>query len=395
MKAIVFGCGKIARGFVGQLLFQSGFQITFVDVNKLLVESLNRAGKYYVNVMGEEKKSQWISNFHCLTLDDVDAIAEELVTADIAFTAVGGKNLKSLGSAIASAYQKIEHRMNNRALTIITCENWKNPARELEQIILDNLAGSNCASSFCKHIGVSEAAVLRSGVEATEEIRKIDTYAVSVTSYWELPVNEDRIVGAPVHVQGIRYQKDFDTFLQRKIYTFNTTNATIAYIGILKGYQLLKDAANDPEIVELVEEVHKEINPAIAAQLNADMEDQIAFSQKALKKYQDKSVADFLERHARDPLRKLGPEDRIVGVIRLVERQGISYTGLATTLAAAIFYPLQNESDESAVELENMRKEHGVLYVLKKVCGIDNDEKIAQIVQERVDWLRKKGWLHE
>ena len=31
-KAMIFGAGKIARGFLGQLLFLSNFEITFVDV---------------------------------------------------------------------------------------------------------------------------------------------------------------------------------------------------------------------------------------------------------------------------------------------------------------------------------------------------------------------------
>ena len=31
-KAVIFGAGKIARGFIGQLLYLSDFEITFVDV---------------------------------------------------------------------------------------------------------------------------------------------------------------------------------------------------------------------------------------------------------------------------------------------------------------------------------------------------------------------------
>ncbi len=40
-KAIIFGAGKIARGFIGQLLYLSDFEITFVDVFEPIVNVLN------------------------------------------------------------------------------------------------------------------------------------------------------------------------------------------------------------------------------------------------------------------------------------------------------------------------------------------------------------------
>ena len=117
------------------------------------------------------------------------------------------------------------------------------------------------------------------------------------------------------------------------------------------------------------------------------------FSQKALKKYQDKSVTDFTERHGRDPIRKLGPSDRIVGTMRLVEKHGISYDALAITLAAALNYPVVNPEDSTALQLEDMRREKGVDLILEQVCGISPEEPAAEAVKKQVEFLREKGWL--
>lgn len=394
MNAVIFGGGKISRGFLAQLLYRSGFHITFVELDENLVRRLNEAGKYYVNVMGNPEESEWIENYECIRLGDISEIAGALKTADIAFTSVGGKNLDALAGTIAAAFVQAEPELKGRKFTIITCENWKEPARQLKEGILRELKSQELKASFEEKIGVSEAVIMRSGVEATEEVRNIDENAVSVTDFWELPIDKTRMNGALISFEGVDYKENFAGFLQQKLYTFNTTNATIAYLGRLRGIELLSEAANDPEIVEIVERVHEEINPAISREMKLPLAAQELFSQKALKKYQDQSVTDFTERHARDPIRKLGPFDRIIGTLRLVEKQGLSYDALAITAAAAIYYPATNPADPTADRLARLRKEQGVDGVLEQICGISPQEQAGFTIKRQIEYLKQKGWLH-
>src|SRR4051812_16764984 len=44
--ALLFGAGKVARGFLGHLLSRSGYSLWFVDKNAELVERLDAAGRY-------------------------------------------------------------------------------------------------------------------------------------------------------------------------------------------------------------------------------------------------------------------------------------------------------------------------------------------------------------
>ena len=41
MKAVMYGAGNIGRGFIGQLLSQSGYHVDFIDVAPAVIEQLN------------------------------------------------------------------------------------------------------------------------------------------------------------------------------------------------------------------------------------------------------------------------------------------------------------------------------------------------------------------
>jgi mannitol-1-phosphate 5-dehydrogenase len=47
-KAIIFGAGNIGRGFIGQLFCESGYLVTFVDIDQELLDALTHADVPYV-----------------------------------------------------------------------------------------------------------------------------------------------------------------------------------------------------------------------------------------------------------------------------------------------------------------------------------------------------------
>lgn len=53
MKALHFGAGNIGRGFIGKLLADAGIQLTFADVNQVVLDALNARHSYQVHVVGE------------------------------------------------------------------------------------------------------------------------------------------------------------------------------------------------------------------------------------------------------------------------------------------------------------------------------------------------------
>ena len=51
MKCVILGAGKIARGFVGHLLYLSNIPFTFVEKFDGLVDLINERGQYTVNIL--------------------------------------------------------------------------------------------------------------------------------------------------------------------------------------------------------------------------------------------------------------------------------------------------------------------------------------------------------
>ena len=110
-------------------------------------------------------------------------------------------------------------------------------------------------------------------------------------------------------------------------------------------------------------------------------------------KLQDYRIVDYIERNARDPMRKLGPDDRLVGSARMVESYGVAPENLCTSIAAAIYYT--SEGDPSAEELKRLREEKGVDYILENVCKLEPDGELAKLVKSKIALLKSEGWIRE
>ena len=66
MNAVHFGAGNIGRGFIGCLLYQSGYDTCFVDVNGEIVDLLNEKKEYTVQLANAEHEELVVKNVHAI-----------------------------------------------------------------------------------------------------------------------------------------------------------------------------------------------------------------------------------------------------------------------------------------------------------------------------------------
>jgi len=101
-SAVIFGAGSVGRGFLGQLLTESGYEVVFVDVDEPLVAALSERGTYTLRLSGIEKvEDRTIGPVRAVDGRDVAGVALEVAKASLVATAVGARALRAISVPIA------------------------------------------------------------------------------------------------------------------------------------------------------------------------------------------------------------------------------------------------------------------------------------------------------
>lgn len=388
MSCVIFGAGKIARGFIAHLLSLSDIDFIFVEKADALADLINERGQYTINILGVPEKNYVVKNAKALKFSQEKEITEAIAEADVVFDAVGGKNLQEIVPFYIKGIEKKAEK--GGYLNFVTCENWKEPARILKEGIEAGIA-PEAREYLDNYVGFTESVIMRSGIEAPKELLEKDPLIVNVQNYWHLPVDAARVKGSLPDIKYMEPLTGFAGFLERKFYTYNAANGTTSFVGALLGYKVLAEAAHDERILKILDGVYQETGKALSMKHGISLEEQMAFARTSLNKLQDYTIVDTIERNARDPQRKLGKDDRLVGSARMVLSCGIRPENLCTAIACAIYY--RNPEDSSAVALEKVVKEEGIDAVLEKICGIEPEGELGILIKEKIEKIKEWGWL--
>jgi mannitol-1-phosphate 5-dehydrogenase len=185
-------------------------------------------------------------------------------------------------------------------------------------------------------------------------------------------------VGPIPDVVGMQPEERFAVFTARKLYLHNCAHAILGYLGYHRGYALGYEALEDGWIRSILDGALDESLRGIVARYDADEGWLRAHVEDLLRRFANRVLADPTLRLARDPLRKLAPDDRLVGAARLAEAAGCSPRNLAWGIAGALAFDA--EEDPLAVALQRRIAQEGVEAVLEAVCAIDPQEPLGQAV---------------
>jgi mannitol-1-phosphate 5-dehydrogenase len=381
-QAVIFGAGNIGRGFIGQLYSESGYAVTFVDVDQPLIDALNARGAYTIQLVDNEgSEDVCVGPVRALHADDADAVVEAVSRAEMMATAVGARALPYVAPNIAAGVRQRIESGNDRALNCIVCENLKGAAGVLRDMVVEHLTPDRVAQAYLDaHVGFVDTVIGRMVPPLTPEVRAQEPSLIRVEPYKELPVDRAGFVGPVPAIEAMEVCDSFPVYTARKLYVHNCGHAVLAYLGYLKGYTYGYDALADREIEASLEAAWQESIAGQVARYGVQASWLCAHAQDLRRRFANRALGDTVFRLGRDPARKIGPTDRLVAPARLAEAAGVAPRALAWTIAAALCF--DPGADPMAQALQRRLADEGVDAVLADVSHIQPDEPLASLIHQ-------------
>jgi len=391
-KAVQFGAGNIGRGFLGQLFSESGYEVVFVEINPQLISLLNQRRSYPLRIAAQPLREVIVKNVRSVDGRDIEKVRDEVAGAEIVGVAVGVNALKEIIPALAFGICRRADLGREEPLNIIIAENLPDAGKVVKEMILE--ASDSKYHPYIKtRMGFVETVIARMVPLMPEELQKEDALLLLVEEYSELPVDKKGFVGTIPAIKNMYPEDNFAAFVDRKFYIHNASHAVTAYLGYLREYEYIWQAIGDSRIRAVVRGAMEEARQALIVRHGMDGQKLEEHIQDILRRYANVALRDTVVRVARDPLRKLSPQDRLIGAARMIENYDIVPDNLSWGIAAALKY--DNRDDKEAQLLQAKMREKRLEGVLQEVCSVTPEERLAGMIKDKFfrleDWFRKKS----
>ena len=360
--AVMYGAGNVGRGFIGQLLYESGYRTVFVDVNEEVVSALNRRRAYPLRILAQQTHQDLlIENVSAVHGQNVEQVADAIAGADLLATAVGANVLPHIAPAIAAGLAR-RHDQGGAPLDILICENLMDAGQILRGLILAHLP-EPAHRWFADHVGLVETSIGRMIPLQTPQLQDGDPLRICVEAYCALPADKEGFRAGIPALRGLAPTAPFSFYVERKLYMHNMGHALAAYCGDYVGLTTVWEAVETPEIADIVRGAMLSSADALARRFGADSAELHAHAEDLLARFANRQLGDSVYRVGRDLRRKLAPKDRMVGALRACMDAGIDGARIALGIALALRF------SHGDLDLPAER-------VLTEVCGIDEAEPV-------------------
>ena len=169
-------------------------------------------------------------------------------------------------------------------------------------------------------------------------------------------------------------KKKLDIHWRAKLFIHNAPHAILAYLGFLRKYKYIHEAMNDKKIRKIVIGSMNEITEGLIKAKYVPKNFAEKYKKKEIARFENQLLFDPISRVAREPIRKLGKENRIVLSLRLAQRNKYPPKNIAIGVKAALNY--YDKTDKESVNLQKLRRKIPDSFVLEKICGIEQTDPL-------------------
>lgn len=362
-RLVALGFGAIGAGLFLYEAQRTGVYASplVVDVRAELIEALRAAsGDFRVNIARADR-------IDVAAVGPVDT-ADSTVAADRERVIEAISHADELASALPSVAfyrtddahsphlllaEALRRRARPMPLIVFCAENHRSAAALLEAAVLEAVPGGERDAIRARARYVDTVIGKMSGIIADPaEIAGLGLATITPGSSSAFLVEEfDRILVARVDPDAdvlqpgmpvLREVDDLAPFEDAKLLGHNATHALGGFLGQLLGLERFADLRDVPGAMGFLRAAFIEESGAALRRRWAGADELFtpagyaAFADDLLERMVNPHLADTIERAARDPRRKLGWDDRLVGLIRLGLAEGVATPRYAMGVAAAL-----------------------------------------------------------
>jgi mannitol-1-phosphate 5-dehydrogenase len=381
-----FGFGAIQAGLFLYEAFRSGgfARLVVGEVAEDAVEALRRnAGCYAVNIarpdrvevarVGPVQIENPAAAPDAARLIHAVAEAEEISTAVPSVKFYVGPGPGSIHRVLAEGLRRKAATGGPRAV-LYAAENHNEAAEILEAAVFDEIPESE-RSAVRKHvcflntvIGKMSGVVTGAGDVQARNLAPVTPEgdrAFLVEAFNRILISQvcfPKMPGEPRYQRGIYAfveKKNLLPFEEAKLYGHNATHALAAYMCALRGLERIADLRQTPDLMKFMRAAFLNESGEALIRKHAG-EDRLftcdgyrEFADDLLERMTNPHLQDSVERVGRDPQRKLGWDDRLVGTMRVALEQDVVPQRYALVAAAALakLDPAYLQSDLPARDL--------------------------------------------
>jgi mannitol-1-phosphate 5-dehydrogenase len=324
---------------------KAGYEVVFVDLDRTLVDAINEKHSYSVIVKDKKPAEIKVTGVRAVGAWDAEAVTNEVAQADFAGTAVGPRALEPVSRLLAAGLKK----RAGRPLDVILCENQRDAAI-LVAGYLKNVLGVNDLKDF--PVGLIETSIGKMVPIMPNEIRKQDPTIVWAEAYNKIIADGEAFITNVPEIEGLERHSNFHAYVDRKLFVHNLGHAACAYMGALKNKTFIWEAMKVKTALATANGAMVESGKALLVRYPSEWtwEEMTGHIEDLLERFRNKALGDTVYRVGRDLPRKLAPEDRLLGALRLQAASGVQSVFTERAIAAALLFRTPGEDGKLFAE---------------------------------------------
>jgi len=352
-----FGFGPIQAGlFAAEARAGGNFgAITVAEIDAALADAVRaNADAYVVNVAHADRieavEVRGVRLVNPRVGREREALVEALARAteaatclpSVAFFESGG--ISSVADLLAEG---LRGRGEDRPMLVYAAENNNHAAEILEAAVRRRLPAPPRGAAFVNTVigKMSRVVADRAEMEALalKPVAPGLERAFLVEAFNRILVSRHNLAGFTPGIGAFEEKPDLLPFEEAKLYGHNAVHALLAFLGARRGLTHMRQLREHPDLLDVGRRAFIDESGGALVGKYAGLGDPLftapgyrAYAEDLLARMTNPHLADTVARAARDPLRKLGRDDRIFGTMRLALARGIRPANMARGAAAAL-----------------------------------------------------------